>query len=97
MIFKAKLKLVSRNSKIQYGRQAAILKVTSLKIDRRHSMYTSNGRLKFELDIQSQTDVRVRKLKNLIWPPVDRFESDIAENLETLAHGHKQHVYKICN
>ena len=34
LIFKAKVKLESGNQKIQYGRQAAILKVTSLKINR---------------------------------------------------------------
>ena len=34
LICKAKLKLESGNQKIQYGRQAAILKVTSLKINR---------------------------------------------------------------
>ena len=32
--------------------------------------------LKFEVDIQSQSKVRVRKPKNLIWPPGGHFESD---------------------
>ena len=55
LIFKANLKLESRNWKLQYGRQAAILKMTSLKINRLYSLYTSNVQLNFELDIQSQT------------------------------------------
>ena len=59
--FKAKLKLESGNQKIQYGHQAAILKVTYLKINRLLSIHTSNVLLKFGLDFQSQTEVRVRK------------------------------------
>ena len=51
--FKAKLKLESGNRKIQYRRQAAILKVTLLKINRLLSIYTSDVALKFGLDIQS--------------------------------------------
>ena len=43
--------------KIQYGHQAAILKVTSLKINRLFSIYTNNVLLKFGLDIESQTEV----------------------------------------
>ena len=46
-----------------YGWQAAILKVKSLKIKRLLSIYTSNMLLKFGFDIQSQTEVGVRKLK----------------------------------
>ena len=49
--------------KIQYGPQAAILKVTSLKIKRLLPMYISIVPLKFGVDIQSQTKVRVRKPK----------------------------------
>ena len=61
--FKAKLKLESGNQKIQYGHQAAILKVTYLKINRLLSIHTSNVLLKFERDIQSQTEARVQKRK----------------------------------
>ena len=34
VFFKAKLKLESENQKIQYGHQTAILKITSLNINR---------------------------------------------------------------
>ena len=40
--------------------------------------------LKFGVDIQSQTKVRIWKPKNLIWPPGGHFESDIAENISTV-------------
>ena len=66
--------------KKQYGRQAAILKMTSLKINRLLPIYISIVPLKFEVDIQSQPKVRVRKPKNPIWPPGGHFESDVAEN-----------------
>ena len=56
--FNAKLKLESGNQKIQYGHQAAILKVKYLKINRLLSIHTSNVLLKFGLDIQSQTEVK---------------------------------------
>ena len=62
-IFKAKLILESENQKIQYGCQAAILKLTSLKINRLLPIYISTAPLKFRVDIQSQTKVRVRKPK----------------------------------
>ena len=70
----------SRNRKKQYGRQVAILKMTSLKINRLLPIYISIVPLKFGLDIQSQTKVRVWKPKNPIWPPGSHFESDVAEN-----------------
>ena len=95
--FKDKLKLESGNRKIQYGHQAAILKVTLLKINRLLSIYTSDVPLKFGLHIQSQTKVRVRKQKNPRWPPGGHFESDITENLQVSAHDHKQYAYKIWN
>ena len=66
--------------KISYGRQAAILKMTLLKINRLLPIYISIVPLKFEVDIQSQSKVRVRKPKNPIWPLGGHFESDIAEN-----------------
>ena len=53
----------SRNGNIQYGRQAAILKITLLKINRLLSIYISIVPLKFEVDIQSQSKVRVWKKK----------------------------------
>ena len=79
-IFKAKLKLESGNQKNQYGCQAAILKLTSLKINRLLPIYTSTVPLKFRGDIQSQTKVRVRKPKNPIWPPGGHFEINVTQN-----------------
>ena len=61
--FKAKLKLESGNQKIQNGHQAAILKVTYLKINRLLSIHTSNVLPNFGLNIQSQTEIRVQKPK----------------------------------
>ena len=71
--------------------------MTLLKINRLLSIHTSNVLLKFGLDIQSQTKVRVQKLKNPKWPLGGHFEifSDITENRQTLAHGHKQNAYEI--
>ena len=70
----------SGNRKIQYGHQAAILKMTLLKINRLLPIYINIVPLKFEVDIQSQTKVRVWKPKNPIWPLGGHFESDVAEN-----------------
>ena len=65
-IFKAKLKLESGNQKIQYGRQAAILKLTSLKINRLLPIYISIVPLKFGVDIHSQTKVSLEtKISNM--------------------------------
>ena len=61
LILKAKLKLESGNQKIQYGRQAAILKVTSLKINRPLPMTTINMHMKFEIEIPKQTWLMLRK------------------------------------
>ena len=80
LIFKAKLKLESGNQKIQYGHQAAILKLTSLKINRLLPIYISIVPMQFGVDIQSQIKVRVWKPRNPIWLPGGHFESDIAEN-----------------
>ena len=60
-IFTAKLKLESGNQKIQYGRQAAILKVTSLKINRLLPIATNNMLVKFEIEIPKQAWVTLRK------------------------------------
>ena len=73
-------KVSPETKKIQYGRQAAILKVTSLKINRLLPIYISIVPLKFGVDIQSQTKVRVREPKNPIWLPGGQFEIKIAEN-----------------
>ena len=66
--------------KIQYGHQAAILKVTSLKINKLLPIYISFVPLRFAVDIQSQTKVRVRKPKIPIWLPGGHFVINIAEN-----------------
>ena len=71
----------SRHRKIQYGRQAAILKMMLLEINRLLPIYISIVPLKFEFDIQSQSKVRVWKPKYPIWLPGGYFESDLAENL----------------
>ena len=86
--FQSKLDLHSGNHatyivqkrKIQYGRRAAILKMTLLKINRILPIYISIVPLKFEVDIQSQSEVRVWKPKNQMWPPGGHFESDVAAN-----------------
>ena len=65
LIFKAKVRLESGNQKIQYGRQAAILKVTSLKINRLLPIATINMHLKFEIEIPKQTWLMLRKLCRL--------------------------------
>ena len=80
LIFKAKLKLESGNQKFQYGCLAAILKLTLLKINRLLHIYISIVLLKFGVDIQSQTEIRVWKPKNPIWPPGGHFENDLDEN-----------------
>ena len=80
LIFEAKLKLESGNQKIQYGCLASILKLTLLKINQLLHIYISIVLLKFGVDIQSQSKVRVWKPKNPIWPPGGHFESDVAEN-----------------
>ena len=71
--------------------------MTLLKINRLLPIYISIVPLKFEVDIQSQSTVRVRKPKNPIWPPGVHFESDIAENQQASAYGHHQHAYEIWN
>ena len=53
--------LVFLSQKIQYGRLAAILKVTSLKINRLLPMATINMHMKFEIEIPRQTWLMLRK------------------------------------
>ena len=55
LIFEAKLKLQSRNPKIQYGHQAAIVKMTSQKINRLLPIATINMHMKFEIPKQTYT------------------------------------------
>ena len=57
----AKLKLKSGNWKIQYGWQAAILKVTSLKINQLWPMATNTMHMKFEIEILKQTWFTLQK------------------------------------
>ena len=88
LIFKAKLNLECGNKKIQNGHQAAILKVTSLKVDRLLPMTTINTHMKFEIEIPKQTWLTLRKpchlqspeTQNPIWPQGGHFEINIAEN-----------------
>ena len=82
--------------KIQYGHQAAILKVTSLKNNMLLPRRTSSV-LKSGVDIQSQTKVRDWNPKNPKWLPGSHFESDIPENQYVSAYGHKHNAYEIYN
>ena len=61
MIFKAKVKSQSGNRNIQNGQQAAILKVTSLKIHRVLPISTNNMHMRFENEILKQSWVMLRK------------------------------------
>ena len=70
----------SRYQKIQDGHQAAIVKVTLLKINRLLPIDTSDVPVKLGLDIQRQSKASIQKLINPIWLPGNHFESDIAEN-----------------
>ena len=65
LIFKAKLKVESGNQKILNGHKAAILKVTSLKINRLLPIATINMCMKFEIEIPQQTWLMLRKLCRL--------------------------------
>ena len=72
LIFKAKLKLESGNKKIQYGHQAAILQVTSLKINRLLPMITINMHMKFEIEIPKQTWLTLWKPCHLQRPETEK-------------------------
>ena len=61
--FKAKLKLQSGNRKIQHGHQAAILKMTLLKINRLLFIYTSDVPLKFGLIFKAKLKLDSGKKK----------------------------------
>ena len=96
-IFKAQLKLESGNQKIQYGCQAAILKLTPLKSNGLLPIYISTVPLKFGVDIRSQTKVWVRKPKNPIWPPGGHlltryyiYPRDIHEETRPTGSSHQQ-------
>ena len=58
LIFKAKIKLESGNRKIQHGCQVAILKVTSLKINRLLPTDTNTRIWNFKLKFQSKFELR---------------------------------------
>ena len=79
LIFSAKLKLDSRNKKIQYGCQTAILKVTQLKINRLWPMATHNMHMKFEIEIPKQSRVTLQKPCQLQSPDTEK--SNIATRL----------------
>ena len=68
---------------------ASILKTLSLKIDRLLRIYICILVLKFRVDVESQSKVRVRKSKNPIWPPGGHFESHVTENQQASSHIHK--------
>ena len=72
LIFKAWLKLESGNQKIQYGHQAAILIVTSLKINRLLPMTTINMHMKFEIEIPKQTWLTLWKPCHLQSPETEK-------------------------
>ena len=77
----ARLKLESGNRKIQYGRQAAILKVTSLQIYGPLRIATNNMHMKFEIEISKQTWIILQKPRRL---QTDRWTRWIQDTL-TLA------------
>ena len=68
LIFRAKLKLESGNWKIQYGCQAAILKMTSREFMRLRPMATGIMHIKFEIGILKQTRVMQPKPCHLLSP-----------------------------
>ena len=72
LIFKAKLKLEFGKQKIQYGHQAAILKVTLLKINRLLPMTTNNMHMKFEIKIPKQTWLTLPKPCHLQSPETEK-------------------------
>ena len=74
-----------------------VARLISLKINRLLPIYTSIVLLKFGVDMQSQTKVRIRSRKNTMWPPDGHCESEIAENQKVSSHRHKQHAYEIWN
>ena len=72
VVGKAKLKLESGNQKTQYGHQAAILKVTSLKINRLPPMTAINMHLKFEIEIRKLTWLTLWKPCHLQSPETEK-------------------------
>ena len=62
--------LESGNQKIKYGRRAAILKVTSLKINRLLPMATINMHMKFEIEIPKETWLMLPKPWYKVCTPV---------------------------
>ena len=60
-IFKPKRKVESGNPNIQYGYQATIVIMTSLKMNRLLSVATINMNMNFEIEIRKQTWLMPRK------------------------------------
>ena len=58
MHMKFQTEIPKQSKKIQYGHQAAIFKVRSLKINRLLPIYKSILPLKYRVDIKSQTKVK---------------------------------------
>ena len=69
------------NQNIQYDHQAAILNVTSRKVNRILLIYKNKVLLKFRVDIKSQIKVIVWKPKNPIWPPGDLVRKQKKSNM----------------
>ena len=91
LIFEAKLMLESGNWKIQYGCQAAILKVTSLKINRLLAIATNNMHMKFEIEIPRQTRVTFRKPCRLQMDRQTDRRTDKVNPVYTTPHPHPTH------
>ena len=89
LIVKAKLKLESRNWKIQYGCQAAILKVTSLKIKMLLPIATKHMHMKFEIEIPKQTWVTLRKPCRLQTDGRTRWIQSSIPRTNFVGRGHK--------
>ena len=70
---------------------------TSLTINRLLPIYASILLLKFGVDMQSQTKVRIRNRNNTMWRPVGRYEIEIVENQKVSSYRHKRHAYEIRN
>ena len=81
--------LESRNWKIQYRHQAAILKVKSMKIKRLpiHTCDIPVQDLISKANLKSES----KNHKYPIWLPGSPFENDIAENQQTSDHCHRQY------
>ena len=82
----------SRNQKIQYGHQTAISKMTSLKINRLLPIYISIVPLKFEVDIQRQTNVKSPETKKFQYGRQAAILKVMSLKIKTPAYDHHQHT-----